>query len=335
MSVIRIDGFDAYVPQGQPPEGDFLPSTGYTLYSSAPGGTNDITAAPGVGPGSSSFQFDRTLSYYSNLQYGFSSDADQVVVGFAFFGSYRDTLFDLNGEVTVGWETSGQLSLNGEVGPHVIVLSRWYYVEVEMDRTTDKLTLWVNDTEYLQTDLPAALKTEDTWAMTLGWQQAGNDALLRFDDLVVVDSAGVEGEDITERMGPVENVLLNADAEDTLQFDNPSSKTAVEVVNNAPPEENVFIESQISGSKALFTSLDIAAERDVLALTVVGVLSKTDLDERQVGLMVQNATGDQEVDFEVDLVFKYKQTTFARDADGTPWSPAKVNSTAWGAVVRP
>lgn len=331
MSIIHIDGFDVYQQVGGAISSSLLAGTGYSLFSN--GGGMPITAANGVTAGSTCIQFERAGGFYSNMAFAFASDADKVVVGFAFKGDNRAPIFDIN-DISVVWEDDGPLSVEGVSGEHVIVLGRWYYLEVELDRTADEVNLYVNDTLYATAPLPVPARTDSSWTAEFGWQSSGASALLAFDDLLICDSA-VASDGIVGRMGPVEHRALPALEAVTQDFDNPTSKTPVEVVGSIPPNEGVFLESDQSGAKSFYRNADFADDRPVLALTVVGVVSKTDLDNRQMALAIEDTNSMQEEVFDVGLTFAYKQASFTADSAGAPWTKSSIISSQWGAVVRP
>lgn len=332
MSILKVDGFEGYQDLDASLTSAALPGTGYSLFSN--GGTNPIRVAPGVAAESLAFQFARGGSYYSNMQLNFDSTADVVVVGFAFQGNTRAGIFALNGALTIGWDASGPLTLNSTVGPNVIVLARWYYLELVINKTAGTATLFVNDVEYLSIALPGALGTATSWSATFGWQSAGADGTARYDDLIVLDSAD-NGDGVTARLGPVEHRPITAQTTAQVDFDNPTLLTPVEIANNVPPQESVYLESATSGDRALFNRADFADDRAVLALTITGVLSKTDIDERQLGLVVVDGAGEQETVFDLGLTFSYRQAVLTADSQGAPWTPASINASNWGAVVRP
>lgn len=332
MSILKIDGFEGYQVLDASLTSAALPGTGYSLFSN--GGSSPIRTAPGVSAESMAFRFARGGAFYSNMQYGFDSTADTVVIGFAFQGNTRAAIFALNGALTIGWDASGPMTLNGTLGPNVIVLARWYYLELLIDKVAGTATLFINDTEYVSVPLPGALGTATSWSASFGWQSAGSDGFARFDDLIILDSSDT-GDGVTARLGPVEHRPVTAATAPQVDFDNPTLLTPVEIANNVPPQESTYLESATSGDRVLFNRDDFVEDRPVLALTVTGVLSKTDIDERQLGLVVVDSAGEQEEVFDLGLTFAYRQKVLTSDSQGAPWTPASINASNWGAVVRP
>lgn len=332
MSAIRFDGLDVYQDTGGALTQGSMAGSGFSLFSN--GGSQPITAQPGVTEASLGFQFQRASGYYSNMIYNFDSSANLVVIGFAMKGSTRASVFSLNGALTVAWTENGPLALNGTEGPNTIVLGRWYYLEVVIDKTAGEARLYVNDTLFVTIALPGALASATSWAATFGWQSAGTAGTVVIDDLAVLDSAD-SGDGITARIGPVENLTLLPTAVAVNEFSNPSGLTPVEVASTVPPLEGRYLESSTSGDRELFTRDGFNDDREILALTAMAVLSKTDLDDRQMGIQLVDADGTQEQVFDVGLSFGYRQLTRAADSTGAPWTAAKINAVQWGAVVRP
>lgn len=332
MTAIRIDGLDVYQDVGGALTQGSMAGSGFSLFSN--GGTQPITAQAGVTAKSLAFQFTRANSYYSNMIYSFASSADTVVIGFAMKGSTRASLFRLNGVLTIDWTANGPLALNGTEGPNTIVLGRWYYLELVIDKGAGRARLFVNDVEFVSIAMPGALASATDWSASFGWQSSGTGGSLLVDDLVVVDSANTS-DGITARLGPVENLTILPTSVTVDEFDNPTTQTPVEVVSGIPPVEGRYLESSTAGDRELFTGGDLNDERDVLAFTAMAVLSKTDLDDRQMGIQIVDATGVQEQVFDVGLTFAYQQVTRAVDSGGAPWSIAKINAAQWGAVIRP
>lgn len=332
MSAIRIDGLDVYGEVGATLTQASLAGTGFSLFENGPGSA--ITAQAGVTPASRAFRFSRDPSFYSNMAFDFTSDVNELVVGLAFKASTRGAIFNLNDAITVGWSTGGPLTLNERVGDTTVVLGRWYYLELVLNRDTQFASLYLNNELYLEIAWPTAIQTATSWSITCGWQASGNAGTLLIDDLVIVDSED-NGDGILGRIGPVENLPFFPASVTADEFDNPTNRTPVEVVSDVPPSASQYLESSVSGARELFTRSDFADDRDIVAMSVIGVLSKTDLDGRKMGLQLETAAGIQEEEFDVDLTFSYKQVTYAWDAAREPWTVAKINAAQWGAVVRP
>lgn len=332
MTAIRLDGLDAYQDAGGALTQTALAGSGFSLFSN--GGDQPITAQAGVTAASLAFQFKRGSGYYSNMIYAFNSSADTVVIGFAVKGSTRASLFSLNDALTINWPASGPLALNDTEGPNTIVLGRWYYLELVVDKAAGEARLYVNDVLFVTLALPGTLAAATSWSATFGYLSSGTAGTLLFDDLAVLDSAD-SGDGITGRLGPIENLTLLPTAVAVDEFDNPSGLTPVEVASSVPPSEGRYLESSTSGDRELFTRDDLTDDRDILALTAMAVLSKTDLDDRQMGIQIVDADGVQEQVFDIGLTFAYKQMTRAADSTGAPWTAASINASQWGAVVRP
>lgn len=333
MTAIRMDGFDAYQSMGASLTSNALGGTGYSLYST--GGERPIVTAEGTTKASMSFQFRRGTDFLANMSFAFRSDASRVIIGFAVNGNSRGSLFKLNNLVTIDWLSGGPLGLNGKPGPNTIVLRRWYYLELVIDKTARTVTLFVNNVEFVKTDMPADLSTVTDWSAVFGWQENGEAGTLRFDDLVIIDNK-VSGDGITGRLGPVEQLTSLALTNPVNEFSNAATgQTPVQVVSRIPPTEGAFLESSRSGARQLFANDQVIDERDVLAVTVQNLMSKTDLDDRTMGIQLETDEGVHEQVVELGLEFRYYQMTRALDPSGAPFTARTINASQWGAVIRP
>lgn len=188
---IFLDGFDQFGRTDRPEQ--YIRLAGYTLGGQA----TMVTGRKGG--------YAMSL-YRANLQRTVSFTGNQLTIGFAMRYDKRGGLFAIAGEgsstFVVGLrvdDTNGLMYLNGVPSYIAPLINRWYYFELEMDKSAGTITLVVNGKADISVPLPAEVAGQIvlTWN---AYQLAANDfATKLLDDMYINDGTRLSPMQITTR----------------------------------------------------------------------------------------------------------------------------------------
>lgn len=326
MEITLLEGFD------QMPGAADVRATLEALGYAVPG-SGEITWADGRTAGSQSVslaQTDTNVAVQRTVPFG-----DTWSTGFALFASERAQILSLNsGDLVVGWDDEG-LHLRDQVSTAKPIRDRWYYIELETDKTALECRVYINGTLDMTAPLPDALDTASEVTVQLGGVNPTNEAGqeppvptdfvptdMRFDDWYIGDTA----------VGPIEVKTRFPTADAVSEWDTPTgSGPHWSEVARQPPEDDHFVTSYETGAVDTFTSDDpLDGSAEVIAVAVTARARKGDIDERALGLKL----GDDElVQDTLTLEDEWYTKVFVAP-ESSPWAGADIASKPFGVVVR-
>jgi len=293
--------------------------------------------------GARSGQINSTATVYVSLapptivSRTLTSNQSKVVIGFAHRATARGRIFSINNLLNLDWPAGIQML--GANGASVPIRNTWYYYEIEIDKQANKVRLYVNDTLDITADLPAA-----GIAMTdyvLSWE-AENGAVARIDDLYLLDSDITGGSALTARLKPINVALRMPTTDVNVNWDASASGPHWPLVAMLPPSTDSYVRSATSGEQDIYSSdtpLPAGAGTSAAPIIAVGVMAlaqKSDLDNRQLGLVV-GAVGNQSevIDTNLSTTPEYSFAVFEKAPGNVAWDANNVVSTPFGITVRP
>ena len=265
------------------------------------------------------------------------STQSRVVIGFAHRASARGRILAVKDLFNMDWPAG--IEVLGQRGASVPIRNVWYYYEIEIDKAAKKLRLFVNDTLDLTADLPAAADAMTNYVIT--WQTE-NGAVSRVDDVYLLDSDITGGSTLTSRLKPISVPLRLPTADAVVDWDGSDPGPHWSLVGLLPPSPTSYVRSAISGEQDLYTSgtpLPAGAGTETMPIIAVGVIAlaqKSDLDNRQLGLVVGEPGNQKEViDTSLPTTLEYSVAVFEKAPGDQPWTAENVQSTPFGIAVRP
>lgn len=323
MSLKFMEGFDQFDGEQDLPAS--LITAGYTASGSlaVTDGRNAATKALRIGDDTNGGNFGRT----------FTSAQQLVCFGFAYrAAAERSAIMQITDVLTLSWDVdTGKISINGSAGAATIVLAVWYYFEIVVDKTLGEVRVYINNELDLTVALPGGAAFITTYVCA--WTSPGDSKQL--DDLVFVDSATGA---YTNRMGPVQITARTPSVDVDAEWAAATGSDRFEMVNNIPVVPADYIQSNTSGAYSTFLSNTTIADPDnILAVGLVVRARKSDVDNRQVGLLVGTKAGPSKEVLQptLQITDTYSYAIFETDPDNVAWDDISVTDTAFGVVVRP
>lgn len=267
----------------------------------------------------------------------FNSAQTRVVIGFAHHATARGRIFGVKDLFTMDWPAG--IEILGVRGTSVPIRSTWYYYEIVIDKAAKTITLFVNDTLDLVAPLPAA--ADAMTAYTLSWQ-AENGAVALLDDLYLLDADVTGGSTLTNRLKPISIPIRMPTADLDVNWDAAEGGPHWTQVGLLPPSTASYIRSATSGEQDLFTSTTAlppeagTAAAPIIAVGLIALAQKSDLDARQLGLVI-GAPGNQKevIDTALSTTMEYSTAVFEKAPGDQPWTAETVLATPFGVAVRP
>lgn len=319
MAIKYMDGFDPY--QNQSSIATALSRAGYTASgaTSVVVGRTNAQRCLQLGDGTAASSLSKTWSSSQNL----------VVIGFAYNAAERADIVTIENVGTLAWsDVDGTLSLAGGSGTAAVILNTWYYFEIAVDKVNSQVRLYVNNELDLTVTLPSTATYLTSYVVT--WASGAGTKYL--DDLIVIDSSTGQ---YVDRVGPIQITQRLPDT-DFAQAWSPSSGTNHwDLVDNQPPLDTSYLQSNTSGATDKFTSATAVPNADVVAIGLTVLNKKTDIDGRQLGMIMGDTTTVEVIDTDLSTSLKYSTAVFETQPDGSAWSQAAALSTPFGIVVRP
>lgn len=260
--------------------------------------------------------------------------SSKLVIGFAHKATARGRILSVANLFDMEWP--GGLSILDTPSVAIPIRNAWYYYELVIDKLAQTVSLFVNDTTDIVVPLPAAVTSMTKF--TISWV-AENGAIARIDDLYLLDNAPTDGATLIDRLKPIRIPLRLPTADSEVQWEGSAPGPHYALVGLLPPSDASYVRSAESGAQELFTSdtaLPAGAET-ILAVGVLALAKKSDVDNRQLGLVVGPAGPSQRevIDTTLSVSAEYSLGIFEKGPSGATWTPANVLTTPFGVVVRP
>ena len=267
----------------------------------------------------------------------FTSTQSRVVVGFAHQATARGRIFSIANLFDMDWPAG--IEILGVRGASVPIRNTWYYYELVIDKAANTLSLYVNDTLDLTVALPAAAAAMTDY--TMSWESE-NGAVSRVDDLYLLDSDVTGGATLTNRLKPITIPVRLPTADVDVNWDTSVDGPHWSLVGLLPPSSASYVRSATSGEQDIYSSnnpLPAGAgtvDAPILAVGVIALAQKSDLDARQLGLIV-GAPGNQKevIDTTLSTTMEYSFAIFETGPGDQAWTADSVVNTPFGIAVRP
>lgn len=325
--ILFMDGFDQLrdVPAtGSPsPLATYLNASGYTV-------SGDITIDVGRTQDVRALVMNNT----ANVKRTFTSSQGKMVIGFAYNGvSKRTPIVTIPGVGTLDWDaTNGKLAIANGLGTATVLLGLWYYYEIVIDKANQLLQVYVNNGKDIEVGLPTTALTLSSFECT--WQGAADD-IKKLDDIMVIDSSAGR---YLDRVGPIAIQARLPTADVDREWSPSSGTDHWDLVNNQPPVDDEFIQSNLSGATDTFLSnVGVPQNANIIAAGITVLNKKSDIDARQLGMVIgrKGQTQREKVDTQLSTSPKYSYAVFETAPDGSAWTEENVVDVPFGVVVRP
>lgn len=273
-------------------------------------------------------------SAVASLKRIFSSAANKVIIGFAYRASAtRTNIVEIKNVGTLAWNPdTGKLGFAGGTGTATILLDLWYYFEIVVDKAGELVQVYVNNGKDIEAGIPDSAKFLTQYETT--WTNSATDFKC-VDDLVLVDAGTGR---YTDRVGPI-SILTRLPTSDVDKEWTPSSgNDHYALVDNQPPRDDEFIQSNTSGATDTFlANAGLPANAQIIAVGLTVRNKKSDIDARQLGMVMgrKGQTQKEVVDTNLSTTPKYSYAVFESSPDGAAWNDVSTTSTPFGVVVRP
>lgn len=317
----HMDGFEQFggIAAADLPEA--LASAGYQSSGdvrTTGGASEGLSVAVGKTDGSSPASFSRT----------FKSTADVVVLGFAYKApAARGTIVEIKDVLTLDWV--GNVLVGTTAGTALPLLDTWYYFEIVVDRDARTAAVYINDGLDLQVMLSDTAIGINS--LEVKWPTAGDVKCI--DDVVFIDSA--DGKFI-DRVGPVALTYRLPMYDQAAEWSPSKSMPHFELVNNLPPLEDEYIQSNISGARDSFLSdTPLPDDGEILAVGEVVRARKSDIDGRQLGLYMGETTTSEVLIDEMSMENQFYYAVFEKTPAGADWNRENLGLNPFGVIVRP
>lgn len=332
------DGFDHYMPieSSASAMAGYLQQAGYAVNNA-----NNTTFAVVQGMDADSKGLQLSVNQGSatppSLSRSITTTATRVVFGFAFRGSTgRTRIVRIDGIADVDWDSeTGRIKIGELLGTNVIILNAWWYIEVVIDKVTNKLSVYANDTLQLEVDLPGSVGNTFTitWGMTT---VSPVTTVMTIDDFYILDNSPGQN---TDRLGPIA-IVTRAPTVDVDQdwnivgSENPNHFAVAAQLDPGAPGAP-YLQANVDGHRDTFMSGTVLPNNnEIYAVSVVAYARKGDLDDRSVGLLVKTQGGELELQRELTEEYLYHQTVFEQAPGSVEWNQNRVETSEFGIVAR-
>jgi len=338
----HIDGFDHYMAVGAAASSmaNYLNQAGYTTANLTTTNFALIAGTDNVGA-AIRLTLQSAASNPPVISRPVQSTQNLIVFGFNFRGSgARQRIARLNNLVDLDWDiTTGKMRIGGVQGANVIILNAWWYIELVIDKASEELRIYANDalqmTVPLASELMAATTFTLTWGMTTAPEATGT---VEYDDLYVLDSDPTDATNITRR-GPmvVTTRRPTADVEAGWTVVNSQSQNHAEIAAQLDPGRvgAPYLQANIDGRTDKYLSNTVLPNNnEIFAVALVSYARKGDLDEREIGMLVETDGGSLEKRRPLTEAFRFHQVVFEQAPGGVAWNQNRVESSEFGPVAR-
>jgi hypothetical protein len=274
------------------------------------------------------------LGATGTMQRIFTSSQSKFVLGFAYnAASKRSNIISITNVGTLAWdESTGKISIANGVGTAVILLGLWYYFEIVVDKANGLLQVYVNNGKDIEVGLPSSAANLSTF--NCNWASVANDSK-KIDDIMVIDAATGR---YTDRVGPIA-VMSRIPTSDVDKEWSPSTGSDHwPLVANQPPNPDQYIQSNVSGATDTFLSNQgLPSGAQIIAVGMTVLNKKSDIDARQLGMVVgrKGQPQKQVVDTQLSTKPKYSYAVFESAPGDAAWTDELVTTVPFGVAVRP
>lgn len=318
----------------------FNGGAGRTIYDVNPSaGTNAgwcLVGAKASGASNTAMIFV-SLAPPTIVRRAFTSTSNYVVIGFAHSATARGRIFSIDGLLDMDWPSG--ISILGQAGLSTPIRNTTYYYEIVIDKAANTVSLYTNDTLDITVPLPAAGAAMTTY--NLSWQ-AENGAVAKLDDLYLLDGTTNDGATLTTRLKPISIAMRLPTSDLDVNWEPSAEGDHWPLVGTLPPSTGSYVSSATPGQQDLYkssTPLPDGAgttESPIIAVGLVALAQKSDLDARQLGLVIGAAGNQSEViDDTLSITPEYSFAVFEKSPGNVAWTPASVLDTPFGVAVRP
>lgn len=311
MSVIFMDGFGQFANLGN--------DTPAHLVDAAYSVSGLVTVVGGPESGTNAVQIPRGGSFGRTFHFA----GPRFAIGWAYWASARDVIASLSGIGTLAWP--GGVELLGVSSTAVPIPNLWAYFELVIDKEAATVELWQNDRLEITAALPSGV--QDLTSFSLGFGSSGSEGPTRRVSGLYCG---------TDRLGPIaiETDMPNSDSE--VAWVPTAGTVHYTQVNTRPPNDETFVQSAQSGAQDLFLFPRREIVDPIVAVGFVARACKTDLDMRQLGIVVGAPANQQEViTSDLLLDYRYHYAVYQQAPSGSAWTPEDLELEPAGVVVRP
>lgn len=310
-----MDGFDQF--EGQTKMADALSMAGYET-------SGNVAMVNGRN------QKTRALQFEGTIKRTFTSSENKVVFGFAYCANNdRSTIVTIKDLLTLEWP--GAIQIGSVVGDAKPIIGIWYYYEIVVDKSSKEISVYINN----ELDLVASMPDSATFMRDFEVSFAAGKSAKQIDDLVFIDSADGGAKD---RVGPLAIGIRLPRADVVTDFSVPNENYHFANVNVLPPVSGAYIKSNVSKATDTFLSSDEIGDGTPVAVGMVVMAKKSDIDGRQLGMLVGDAKSGkvkEVIDTNLSTTDKFSYAVFETDPDGNAWTSQTIQSTPFGVRVRP
>lgn len=311
-------------------------NTGWIVH----GGTVPAIINTGFRANAKSLLLDRTLAGTARVERRFTTESDTHIVGYAFRATQRAPnmfVIQSNDEKIVEIKWPKEFEINGVTGNATILLNRNWFVEIKLTKSTKAIEVRINGYDYGLTTI-AEYDIGDTIQCFWGYEDAGPAASMTISDIYYIDGTTTANDTLVDFLGPqaVKARPITAEGSENWAVE-PEDGDRVAIMNNIPANASEYTESDQVGTKDLYVSSELVEEDDVInAVAVTSLLTKTDIDDQYIALVVQN---EDDVHVGEDQAVlpqpTYMQQVFTKNAALAAWDKATVEATEFGVEIRP
>jgi hypothetical protein len=312
----------------------------FALHSGQTGwvAVGDVPTAPG-----STAAIYVSLAPPTTIKRTYTVTGNKFTVGWCHRATARGRVLSVKDVLDMDWPAQIDLTPTGGAVVHGVAIPARnidYYYELVIDKTAMTADLWINNTLDVSCALPAGTDTKTSFEVT--WMSE-NGAVTRLDDFYMVDDSTAGGAEIVDRIGPIQIPLRLPTADTaTAEWVTASGSAHWPMVGLLPPSDASYVRSGTSGKKDLYTSDTplpdgAGTTLPIIAVGVVALALKGDIDNRQLGLLVgpNGATQKEVVDTALSTVPEYSFAVFEKAPGDVAWDATNTVSTPFGIAVRP
>jgi len=337
MTMLITDGFDHYTTAADTVANitTYLQAAGYVV-NNATAATFGIVAGQDAGSLALRMNIVAASATPPSVSRTVTTPGTLVVFGFSFKGTQARLRFArIAGVVDLDWDAAtGKMKVGSTMGTDVIILNAYWYIEIEVDKALNEVRVWANDT--LQLTVPLAGGVGNTYTITWGMSaSSATAATMEIDDVYVLDNNG--GVNVA-RTGPLQ-MITRAPTSDVVTQWTPVGATGTHasiLAQLSPGAVNApYLQANVDGKTDKFTSNNVLPNANkIFSVALVAYARKGDLDNRNLGLLIDTGTNTSELPVPLTTGFLYQQAMFEKAPGGADWTQNTVESSQLGIVAR-
>lgn len=339
----KIDGFDHYMAPGAAASAmaAYLTQAGYVSANITTTNFALVVGSDGVG-GALKLNMQAGAQTPPIVSYKMTTTSARAVFGFNFRGTgARQRVARINNVLDLDWDvTTGRFRVGSYRGANVIILNAWWYVEIEIDKSTEEVKVFANDALQMTVPLPSELSSATdftlTWGMSSPPESAGS---VEIDDFYCLDADPTDDADNVTRRGPMAIITRRptADVETGWNVVNSASGQHWEIAAQLDPARAgaPYLQANVDGTTDKFLSnVVMPNDNEIFAVALVSYARKGDLDDRQLGMLIETNGGELEKRVTLSESFRFHQLIFGKAPGGLPWDKNRVETSEFGPVAR-